>query len=320
MLYKYDNIFNFSYAISTTFDLVSLIHICHKLVNICIHYLCRCTSKAKEHPKNQNQCSIFNQFPANFPRPDAPDEETISKQINPISCEWFGRPKVAMSKFADTITQNMELLKGEDMKHELIDPETFSGISEEIQPFLDALGRLNTKKNPKDKKDEEPLIKDDIKQVMSFLYNPSQPLDRAVEEMFLVGAAMFTTATQYIVARSLVRDHEKFAEKLILQNKESKKFKKCRDVRALRWFLEAECLGATSSSSMSSTTTSKVRRALMSQLEDSQSEDDEDEHTTSHGHRNTRPRMEEVESDDDVVEQPPQKKKKKSKKAKKGKQ
>lgn len=59
---------------------------------------------------------------------------------------------------------------------------------------------------------------------MSFLYNPNQPLDQAVEEMFLVGAAMFSTATQYIVARSLMSDPVKFAEKLILQNEESKQF------------------------------------------------------------------------------------------------
>ena len=93
------------------------------------------------------------------------------------------------------------------MKHELIDAKKFSGISEGIQPFLDALGRLDTKKSPKDKKDKEPPTKDDIKQVMSFLYNPSQPLDHAVEEMFVVGAAMFTTGTQYYERKVMLTSH-----------------------------------------------------------------------------------------------------------------
>ena len=124
----------------------------------------------------------------------------------------------------------MELLKDEDMKYELSESE----ISQEIHPFLHALDRLNTKKSSKDKKDKEPPTKDDIK----------QPLHWAVQEMFLVGAGMFLMATQYIVARSLMSDPEKFAKKLILQTEESKQFKKCRDVRALRLFLKSECLGA----------------------------------------------------------------------------
>ena len=179
----------------------------------------------------------------------------------------------------------MGLLKDEDMKYELIDTAKFSEISQEIHPFLHALDRLSTEKSSKDQKDKETPKKNDIKQIMSVLYIPSQPLDWAVQEIFLVGPTMFSTATQYIVARSLMTDPEKFAKKLILQNKESKQFKKCRDVRALRQFLKSECLGATSSSSMSSTT-SKVRRALMSQLEDSESDDDEDKHPmTSHAPR-----------------------------------
>ena len=72
--------------------------------------------QSKGTPEKQKPVQYFNQFPVNFLRPygrvdDAPDEETISKRINPISCEWFGWPKVAMSEFADTITQNMALLE-----------------------------------------------------------------------------------------------------------------------------------------------------------------------------------------------------------------
>lgn len=117
--------------------------------------------QSKGTPEKPKPVQYFNQFPENFLRPygrvaNPPDEETISKRINPISCEWFGRPKVAMSEFADTITQNMELLKDEDMKYELIDTAKFSEISQEIHPFLDALDRLSPRKSCKDKKDKAP--------------------------------------------------------------------------------------------------------------------------------------------------------------------
>ena len=47
-------------------------------------------------------------------------------------------------------------------------------------------------------------------------------------------------------------------------------FKKVRDVKALRRFLENECVGATSSSNTS--TNLNARRALFNQLQDSEEE------------------------------------------------
>ena len=110
-------------------------------------YLYRCTS------------SYFNQFPANFLKPygkadSPPDEDTISRRIKPISCEWFLCPKVAMSEFAETITQNMEILKDEHMKY--IDASKFSEMSQQIKPLLNALNRLNNNRSSKEKNDTSP--------------------------------------------------------------------------------------------------------------------------------------------------------------------
>ena len=232
--------------------------------------------QSKGSAEKPRAVSYFNQFPANFLKPygkadSPPDEDTISKRTRPISCEWFLRPKVAMSEFTETITQNIEILKDEHIKY--IDASKFEEMSEEIQPFLIALNRLNNNKNSKEKNNTTAPTKDDIKTVMSFLYDCNHPLDKAVEDMVILGAAMFTTAIQYIVARSIMTEPAKFAEKLVLENEGSKEFKKGRDVKALRRFLESECLGA--SSSCSASTTSNAPRALFHQLQDS--DDDERE-------------------------------------------
>lgn len=53
-----------------------------------------------------------------------------------------------------------------------------------IQPLLTALERLNNNKSKKGKQDKSPSTKDNVKTLMSYLYNAEQSLDKAVEEMF----------------------------------------------------------------------------------------------------------------------------------------
>jgi hypothetical protein len=64
--------------------------------------------------------SYFNQFPSNFLTPygkaDSPqDDGTIRRRTNPISCEWSLRPKVAMSELAETVTENINVLKQDNL-------------------------------------------------------------------------------------------------------------------------------------------------------------------------------------------------------------
>ena len=168
-----------------------------------------------EKPKT---VSYFNQFPSNFLKPygkgdSLADEDTISRQTNPISCKWFLRPRAGMSEFAETVTENLNLLKDENLT--LIKTSKFAPITENIQTMLDSLSRLNTK-------NKKPSTKEDVKTVMSFLYNDEQQLDQSVNKMFTVGAAMYTTAIQYMVARSLLSQPAKLAEKLVLENQNVK--------------------------------------------------------------------------------------------------
>jgi hypothetical protein len=205
--------------------------------------------------------SYFNEFPSNFLKPygkadSPPDDDTVSRRTNPISGEWFLRPRIAMSEFAETLTENLKLLKDDNLT--LVNTAEFATISKSVQPMLDALSRLNTKTR-------EVPTKEDINTVMSYLYDNHQQLDKSIEEMFTVGGALFTTAIQYIVARSIISQPTKFAEKLVLENENTKEFRREKDVKALRNFLQQECLGSCAQTS-AKTSKSNPRRALLKEL------------------------------------------------------
>ena len=106
-----------------------------------------------------------------------------------------------------------------------------------MAPMLEALDRLNKKQQKPNEETEEEKpqpTKADIKTVLSMLYDAENPLDKAAEEMFLVGNAMFTTAIQYIVARSLFSDPSTLANKLVKEDPSGKVFKNRLNVKGLR--------------------------------------------------------------------------------------
>ena len=93
--------------------------------------------------------------------------------------------------------------------------------------------------------------------------------------MFVVGGAMFTTAIQYIVARSILSNPTNFANKLVLANENAQQFKKKQDVKGLPQFLQQECLG-NSKQTYGHSSTSNARKALLQELEDDDDDDDDD--------------------------------------------
>ena len=189
-----------------------------------------------------------------------------------------------------------------------------------MAPMLEALDRLNKKRQKpnEETKEEKPWpteerkprpTKADIKTVLSTLYDAENPLDKVAEEMFLVGNTMFTTAIQYIVARTLFSDLLTLANKLVKKDPSAKAFKNRPNVKGLQDYLHAKCV-------KKPTTTSPPRTSLMKQLEDSS--DDDDQPTHSHASSSKRPRIDDSPDEENVVEKAVTrpKKNKKQKKAK----
>ena len=130
-------------------------------------------------PDKGKAVSYFNQFPSNFLKPygraaEPPTQETIKKRTNSISCEWFVRPKVAMSEFAATMVENLSVLK--DHKSPLVRTSRFTQLVESSEAFFHALNSLNTKT-------EENATIDDVKNVMAYMYDETNAMEGMVDDM-----------------------------------------------------------------------------------------------------------------------------------------
>ncbi|CAB3992168.1 Hypothetical predicted protein [Paramuricea clavata] len=94
------------------------------------------------------------------------------------------------------MTENLQLLQ--DKKITMVNTSKIATISDSVTPMLHALTHLNTKT-------KDVPTKRDIHTVMTYLYDNEQALDKSIEEMFEVSRAMFATAIQYMVARSIIK-------------------------------------------------------------------------------------------------------------------
>jgi hypothetical protein len=59
--------------------------------------------------KKNNSVGYFNHFPFSFLKPygpvaDPPSETQILEKVKPMNCKWLLRPKIAVSEFAETLS------------------------------------------------------------------------------------------------------------------------------------------------------------------------------------------------------------------------
>ena len=103
------------------------------------------------------------------------------------------------------------------------------------KPFLDALNSLNAKS-------EDNPTTEDIKTVMRYMYDENNSLETIVDDMFVLGGAMFTTAIHYMVTRNIMGDPQAYAKKLESDDRPTKDFKSQAGVKSLKAFLQQQCL------------------------------------------------------------------------------
>lgn len=183
---------------------------------------------------------FFQQFTRHFIRPygeaeGAPSPETVLKRLKPYSCEWLLRPKVALSELSDTVTKNMRIMTKKDQK--VFTPET-------VNKFVSEMSELNKPLKKLHKDAVTSACEKDVVDVLKFLFQDHEDLDIIVDEMFHVGGAMFATAVQLIVARTLVQDPERYAELVEASETGSDAvFKKNADIESMRDFIVSSVLG-----------------------------------------------------------------------------
>ena len=153
----------------------------------------------------------------------------------PYSCEWLLRPKVALSELSGTVTKNMKIMTNKDQK--VFVPET-------VKKFVSEMSDLNKPLKKLHKDDVTSASQKDVLDVLKFLFQDHEDLDSIVDKMFHVGGAMFATAVQLIVARTLVQDPERYAELVEASETGSDAvFKKNSDIESMRDFIVSSVLG-----------------------------------------------------------------------------
>jgi hypothetical protein len=227
-------------------------------------------------PKNPKAVSFFNHFPSNFLRPyglasEAPDSDAIIRRTNPKSCEWLLRPAIAMSEFAQTLVENMEFLKTTDSK--FVRSKRMKEAVDNMQPFPTALDTLNTRSDSQ----PDPTA---VTTVLTHLYDDDGATCQAMCEIFQVGGAMFLASIHFLVAQQTLGDPQTYADRLVDQSTEAKKFKRSRSLPALQKFLKDLCTNTGSKSpSTSSSGATTSRKSLLRQLQSlpTQEESSDDE-------------------------------------------
>ena len=101
------------------------------------------------------------------------------------------------SEFAETLIKNLELLHAD--QSELVSHDSISSLQQSLADLTNNLAPLH-------KESENNPTRNNIVQVMKFLFNDNNELDSVRDNLFRLGGAMFATSCHYIVAHTLIRN------------------------------------------------------------------------------------------------------------------
>ena len=100
--------------------------------------------------KKEDFITFFNQVRKDFIRPyglphDAMsfEESTLKRRLSNINCEFYLRPQIAMSEFAETVSANLKYMEN---NYEILDPESIKAILKKTKKIEKYLAVLESKK------------------------------------------------------------------------------------------------------------------------------------------------------------------------------
>ena len=93
----------------------------------------------------------FNHFRKDFIRPyglahddNSFDSATLSRRLNNFNCEFYLRPQVAISEFAETIIKNVQYI---EENANILDPKSIQGFVKKAKKIEKYLAVLDTKQS-----------------------------------------------------------------------------------------------------------------------------------------------------------------------------
>ena len=99
--------------------------------------------------KKEDSVTYFNHFRKDFIRPyglahDAMsfEDSTLKRRLNSINCEFYLRPQIAISEFAETVSANLKYM---EENCEILDPESIKAFVKKSKKIEKYLAVLDTK-------------------------------------------------------------------------------------------------------------------------------------------------------------------------------
>ena len=159
----------------------------------------------------------YNQFAKHFLKSygeikECVEEEQILKHIQPINCEYLGRPKIALSEMGESCSKNydraLDLLSGWDL-------ETMRG---KRQQYSEKVKVLNTRT-------ELPVTRQNVVDAMKFHRTDDEEFLSLVDDLEVIGQTFYNTAIHFKMLRALICNPYVYAQKMNMANREDVQFK-----------------------------------------------------------------------------------------------
>lgn len=161
-------------------------------------------SKAEKTPYNRH-------FPRSFllnygGALQDPREEAVLKRLHDFNCEWLNRPNIALSELAQTVRENIPLLK--QYRDTVLVPDFLDEYLAYFEPLKDALSRLDNK----DKSTSQPPTREDVIFVLRTL-DCEPDLEACIIDELNAAGALFMLSVHLLAPLTLMRNPEDFTEK-----------------------------------------------------------------------------------------------------------
>ena len=149
--------------------------------------------------------------------------------LKPTNCEWLQRPKVAISEFAETITENLPVL--ERYRGFLVHDEYLDQLNDFYEPIMENLNNLNSKN------DGAGPGEDDVAYFLQAMVSRDDDLDVSLDAMYEASASLYLMAIHTKTVRQLLRNVKGYASKIPVGVKDAHSFQQAPTVRSMQEYL-----------------------------------------------------------------------------------
>ena len=201
----------------------------------------------------------YNQYPKQMLKPygelkDPLSEEEILDILKPINCEYFLRPKIALSEMSETVSKNygraIDLLKKYNLDF----------MNAKLEHYSDTVKMLNWRT-------DQSVTKEDVLKTMHYHATEDDDVLTLMDDLEIIGNCLFTTAMHFKTLRALICNPKIYGQKSAMANGADSELKTNPSVKTVKelFMIEACTVRRVSHE------TPKKRHQILDELNDSDS-------------------------------------------------